>query len=79
MEEDQAAALVSQAGTEPETQTWWNSLSEEERWLAEDEARQYAALSESEQERLWNEEAESVAVDAEGDEIELSAPERTAR
>src|SRR5215475_12557057 len=40
--------LVYQGGADSETIAWWNSLSEEERHLAEAEARRYEALSEEE-------------------------------
>jgi len=71
--------LVYQGGADSETMAWWNSLSEEERRLAEAEARRYEALSEEEREALWNEGVESIEADAEGDEVELPARERPAR
>lgn len=71
--------LVYQGGADSETIAWWNSLSEEERRLAEAEARRYEALSEEEREALWNEGVESIEADAEGDEVELPARERPAR
>jgi bifunctional DNA-binding transcriptional regulator/antitoxin component of YhaV-PrlF toxin-antitoxin module len=56
--------LVYQGGADSETMAWWNSLSEEERHLAEAEARRYEALSEEEREAIWNEGVESLEVDA---------------
>lgn len=63
--------LVYQGGVDAETATWLDGLSEDERRLAQAEARRYEALSEEEQDALWNEGAESL--DAEGDEVELPA------
>lgn len=71
--------LVYQGGADAETIAWWNSLSEEERRLAEAEARRYEALTEAERDAIWNESAESIEADAEGDEIELPARDRPAR
>jgi bifunctional DNA-binding transcriptional regulator/antitoxin component of YhaV-PrlF toxin-antitoxin module len=68
--------LVYQGGADSETMAWWNGLSEEERRLAEAEARRYEALSEEEREAIWNEGVESIEADAEGDEVELPARER---
>lgn len=56
--------LVYQGGADSETMAWWNSLSEEERRLAEAEARRYEVLSEEEREALWNEDMESIEADA---------------
>ena len=66
-------------GADPDTKAWWMSLSEEERRLAEAEARQYEALSEEEQDAIWSEGAESIEADTEGDEIELPTRKLTAR
>jgi len=63
--------LVYQGGADAETMDWWNSLSEDERHLAREEARRYDALSEEERDALWQEEIVSIEEDAEGDEIEL--------
>jgi bifunctional DNA-binding transcriptional regulator/antitoxin component of YhaV-PrlF toxin-antitoxin module len=65
--------LVYQGGADAETTAWWNSLSEEEQRQAEREARRYEALSEAERDAIWNEGAESIEADAEGDEIDLPA------
>ena len=70
--------LVYQGSSDPETIAWWNSLSEEERQLAEAEARRYETLSEEERDAVWKEGAESIETDAEGDEIELPAGKRPA-
>ncbi len=65
--------LVYQGGVDPKSQTWWSSLSDEERRLARAEARRYEDLSEEEQDRLWDEGAESLEAEAEEDEIDLPA------
>ena len=70
--------LVYQRGTDPETAAWWNSLSEDERRLAEAEARRYAALTTEAQDVIWNEGAEAITTDAEGDEIEVPIRKRPA-
>ena len=62
--------LVYQGGVDPKTRAWWNSLSDEEKRLAEAEARHYENLSEAEQEALWSEAAEALEAEAEGDEVE---------
>jgi len=66
--------LVYQGGIDPKTLAWWQTLSDEERRLAEAEARRYAALSDAERDALWNEGAETLDPDAEDDELELPAP-----
>jgi bifunctional DNA-binding transcriptional regulator/antitoxin component of YhaV-PrlF toxin-antitoxin module len=63
--------LLYQGGVDAETMAWWNSLSEEERRQAKEEADRYSALSEEERDALWKEEPVSIEEDAEGDEIEL--------
>ncbi len=63
--------LVYQGGVDKKTSAWWNSLDEEQRLLAGDEARRYEKLSEQERDSIWNEEAESVEAEAESDEIDL--------
>jgi len=70
--------LVYQGGSDPETAAWWNSLSEDERRLAEVEARRYAALTTEEQDVIWNEEMESIEAAAEGDEVEVPRNKRPA-
>jgi hypothetical protein len=49
------------------------------RCLAEAEARRYEALSEAERDAIWNEGVELLEADAQGDEIELPARDRSAR
>lgn len=63
--------LVYHGGVDEKTSTWWNSLDEEQRLLAGDEARHYEKLSEQERNSIWNEEAESIEAEAESDEIDL--------
>jgi len=53
-------------------QEWWNSMSEEERRLAREEAEWYESLSEEERDAIWNEFDDSIEEEAEGDEIDLS-------
>lgn len=65
--------LVYQNGVDQKTLSWWNNLSDEDHRLARVEARRYESLSEEERDRLWNEEAESIDMEAEGDEIDLPA------
>ena len=50
-------------GADPDTKAWWINLSEEERRLAQEEARRYEALSEEEQDAIWSEGAESIEAD----------------
>jgi hypothetical protein len=57
---------------------WWNTLSDDERRLAAAEALRYEALTAEEQDAIWSEEGESLAVDAEGDEIDLPTNKRPA-
>lgn len=77
--EAEEGMLVYQGGTDPETLAWWNSLGEEAQQQARAEARRYEAASEAEQDVMWNEGAESLEVDAEGDEIEFPVNERSSR
>jgi bifunctional DNA-binding transcriptional regulator/antitoxin component of YhaV-PrlF toxin-antitoxin module len=65
--------LVYQHGTDPLTARWWANLTDDERRQAREEARRYEGLSEEERDRIWNEGAESVEEDAEGDEVDLPA------
>ncbi len=65
--------LVYQAGVDENSAAWWNNLSDEERRLAKGEAQDYEALSEAERDVIWNESAESLSEDAEGDEVDLPA------
>jgi len=66
--------LVYQGGIDPQTLVWWQTLSDEERRLAEVEARRYEALSDAERDALWSAGAETLDADAEDDERELPAP-----
>jgi bifunctional DNA-binding transcriptional regulator/antitoxin component of YhaV-PrlF toxin-antitoxin module len=60
-------------------QRWWNSLTEEEKRTALQEAEAYESLSEEERDAIWNEFPESIEADAEGDEIDLPTIQRPAR
>ncbi len=77
--EAEEGMLVYKGGTDPETQAWWQSLGEHAQQQAKAEARRYEALSEAERDALWNEDAESLEVEAEGDESELPVNERSSR
>jgi bifunctional DNA-binding transcriptional regulator/antitoxin component of YhaV-PrlF toxin-antitoxin module len=66
--------LVYQGGIDAKTLAWWQELSDDERRRAEAEARRYEELSEAEQEALWNEGADSIEAENEGDELEFPAP-----
>lgn len=59
--------LVYQGGVDPKSQQWWDSLSEDERRLAAEEARRYEALSEQEREAIWQEDAETIGSEADLD------------
>jgi bifunctional DNA-binding transcriptional regulator/antitoxin component of YhaV-PrlF toxin-antitoxin module len=50
--------LVYQGGVDPKSQQWWDSLNEDERRLAAEEARHYEALTEQERDALWEENEE---------------------
>jgi bifunctional DNA-binding transcriptional regulator/antitoxin component of YhaV-PrlF toxin-antitoxin module len=65
--------LVYQHGLDPLTARWWNGLSDDERRQALPEAGRYVSLSEEERDRIWDEGAESIEEDAEGDEVDLPA------
>ena len=65
--------LVYQHGLDPLTARWWQGLGEDERRQAQAEAERYESLSEEERNRIWNEGAESIEEDAEGDEVDLPA------
>ena len=64
--------LVYQHGLDPLTARWWKGLGEDKRRQAQAEAERYESLSEEERDRIWNEGAESIEEDAEGDEVDLS-------
>jgi bifunctional DNA-binding transcriptional regulator/antitoxin component of YhaV-PrlF toxin-antitoxin module len=63
--------LVYHGGVDEKTSAWWNSLDEEQRLLAGDEARLYEKLSEQERDAIWNNEADSIEAEAESDEFDL--------
>lgn len=65
--------LVYQSGVDPRTARWWDSLSDDERKLAREEARRYEGMSEAERDALWAEGVESLDAEAEADEIDLPA------
>jgi bifunctional DNA-binding transcriptional regulator/antitoxin component of YhaV-PrlF toxin-antitoxin module len=66
--------LVYQGGVDAQTLAWWHALRDEDQQHAAAEARRYEALSDVERDALWQEDAESLEADAEGDERELPAP-----
>jgi hypothetical protein len=67
-------------------QEWWNSMSEEDRRLAREEAEWYESLSEEERDAIWNEGNEELEKwldedddeDDEGDEFDISTATRPA-
>lgn len=63
--------LVYQGGVDKKTLAWWNRLDDGRRLLAEDDARGYESLSEQERDAIWNEEADSIEIEAESDELDL--------
>ncbi len=65
--------LVYQSGVDQKTLSWWSTLSDEDRRLAHGEARRYESLSEEERDRLWNEGAEAIEMEAESDDIDIPA------
>ena len=65
--------LVYQSGLDAKTESWLNSLSENERQQAHSEALRYESMSEEERDHLWEEDSESIETDSEGDELELPA------
>jgi AbrB family looped-hinge helix DNA binding protein len=71
--------LIRLGGVDSKTLAWWNSLSEEDRRIAREEAQKYEALSEEERDAIWNEFDDSIEEEAEGDEIDLSTFQRAVR
>lgn len=63
--------LVYQGGVDEKTLAWWNRLDDKQRLLAEDDARHYESLSEQERDAIWNQEADSIEIEAESDELDL--------
>ena len=64
--------LVYQGGVDAKTSAWWNRLDDRQRLLAEDYALRDENLSEHEQDASWNQKAESIEIEAESDELDLS-------
>jgi bifunctional DNA-binding transcriptional regulator/antitoxin component of YhaV-PrlF toxin-antitoxin module len=63
--------LVYQGGVDEKTLAWWNRLDDRQRLLAEDYARRDENLSEHERDAFWNQEPESIEIEAESDELDL--------
>ncbi|HEY0365975.1 MAG TPA: AbrB/MazE/SpoVT family DNA-binding domain-containing protein [Pyrinomonadaceae bacterium] len=63
--------LVYQGGVHKKTLAWWNRLDDRQRLLAEDYALRDENLSEQERDASWNQEAESIEIEAESDELDL--------
>jgi bifunctional DNA-binding transcriptional regulator/antitoxin component of YhaV-PrlF toxin-antitoxin module len=63
--------LVYQGGVDEKTSAWWNRLDDRQRLLAEDDARHYESLNEQGRDDIWNEEADSIEIEAESDELDL--------
>ena len=63
--------LVYQGGVDEKTSAWWQSLDQEQRLLAETDARRYESLSEHDRDAIWNQDADSIEAEAERDEIDL--------
>lgn len=71
MVESAEGLLVYQGGSDSQTLAWWQSLSDEERRLAQEEARRYESLSDEERDAIWDEGSESVEAVDEDDEIDI--------
>ncbi|HZS44100.1 MAG TPA: AbrB/MazE/SpoVT family DNA-binding domain-containing protein [Blastocatellia bacterium] len=71
--ESDEGLLVYQGGVDEKTRSWWNSLTQDQRQMAELEARRYESLSEEEKNRMWSDDVESTETETEGDEIDLRA------
>ncbi len=69
--ETPSGLLIYPDTVDAKTLAWWNSLTDDERIMAQKEARDYETLSKEERDAIWNHSAESLEVEAEGDEIEL--------
>src|SRR5215813_12053655 len=63
--------LVYHGGVDEKTSAWWNKLDDRQRLLAEDDARRYESMSEQERDTLWKQEADSIEIEAESDELDL--------
>jgi len=64
--------LVYQGGVDEKTSAWWEGLDDSQRLLAEDDARRYESLSEQERDSIWNEEKDSIEIEAESDELDVT-------
>lgn len=69
--ESDEGLLVYQHGLSPPTARRWSVLSEGERRQAQAEAERYESLCEKGRDRIWDEGAESIEEDAEGDEVRI--------
>jgi len=63
--------LVYPGGVDENISAWWNRLDERQRLLAQDDALREENLSEHERDVIWNQEAESIEIEAESDELDL--------
>jgi hypothetical protein len=63
--------LVYQGGVDAKISAWWNRLDEGQRLLAQDEALREENLSEHDRDVIWNQEAVSIEIEAESDELDL--------
>ena len=69
--------LVYQGGVDEKTLAWWNRLDRQRR-LAEDYALRDEILSEHERDASWNQEAESIEIEAASAELDLPTNYRLA-
>ncbi len=63
--------LVYEGGLDEKTSTWWNGMDDRQRLLAQAEAQSYESLSDRDRDALWREEANSIEIEAESDELDL--------
>jgi len=63
--------LVYHGGVDENISAWWNRLDEGQRLLARDDALREENFSEHERDVIWNQEAESIEIEAESDELDL--------
>ena len=63
--------LVYHGGVDGNISAWWNRLDEGQRLLAQDDALREENLSEHERDVIWNQEAVSIEIEAESDELDL--------
>jgi AbrB family looped-hinge helix DNA binding protein len=64
--------LLYQGGVDEKTSAWWEGLDDRQRLLAEDDARRYESLSEQERDSIWNEEKDSIEIEAASDELDVT-------